>query len=130
MEIGRCEYILTPNMNHKKRGGGTMVKTEELVFGSKEWMEELNAKVNFPQMFTIYYGLHKETNKPILYVEILETKSTEPKNIKYGTIKPSLMMLLSPYRWLIEGVYYIESAEDYLKKLKELGKKWNVGFKN
>lgn len=96
-------------------------------FGSKEWVEEVKRRVKFPQMFVVFYGLHRETNEPILHTVKLDTKSKDPKNIRFGSVsEPTLKMVLSKYNWLIEGVYYIESVDEYLEKMKELGKKWNI----
>jgi len=99
---------------------------EKLVFGSEEWMKELNNRVKFPKMFVIYYGKRRDSDEAILHSVQVDTKSTEPKNIKFGSVSPTLSMALSLYDWLIEGVYQIESAEDYLTKMKELCVEWDV----
>lgn len=101
---------------------------KDLVFGSEEWLSELNKRVKFPKMFVVHYGVHKETGDAVLSPVIVETRSTEPKNIRFNSASPTLTMALSPYKWLIEGIYYIESADGYLAKMKELGSHWNVKF--
>ncbi len=101
---------------------------KELVFGSEEWLAELNDRVTFPQMFTIYLGIHNKTNENMLHAVKIQTKSVKPNNIKYGSVKPTLSMALSPYKWLVEGVYYIESAEEYLDKMRKLCTRWDVNF--
>lgn len=42
----------------------------EVKFGSKEWFEELNSMIQFPEKFTFYYN--KRDN--IIQVALLETK--------------------------------------------------------
>ncbi|BDH60117.1 hypothetical protein MTP04_02470 [Lysinibacillus sp. PLM2] len=102
--------------------------SEDLIFGSDEWFQELNNRVKFPNMFSIYYGSHKETNDNVLQSMIVDTKSDNPRNIKFGSISKTIGMALSPYRWALIDVYYIENASDYYSKLIELGKYWNVNF--
>lgn len=101
---------------------------KELIFGSKEWIEELNNRVQFPSMFAVYYGIHKETNEGILHIMIVRTKSKNPLNVKMNSVKKTLSMSLSPYKWALIDVYYIESVEDYIAKLKELSNCWGVKF--
>jgi hypothetical protein len=103
---------------------------KEIIFGSKEWIEELNKRVKFPQMFAIYYGVHKESNVGTLNAVMLETKSTEPKNLKLGTLSPTLGMVLAPYQWSLINAYYIKDADDYVKSMTKLSEQWNVEFNN
>lgn len=105
-----------------------MNMTKDLVFGSKEWMDELNKRVKFPQMIAVHVGFHKETDKTMLSSMMIETRSTEPKNLRFDSLSPSLVMALSPYKWLIEGVYYFTSADEYLTKMEELRSRWKVEF--
>lgn len=102
--------------------------SESLVFGSKEWLEELNRRVKFPKMFAVHCGFHKETEKTVVSSVIIETKSTEPNNLKLSSTAPTLAMALNPYHWLLEGVYYFKSDEEYLGKMKELQERWSVDF--
>lgn len=101
---------------------------KELVFGSDEWMEELR-KIKFPKMIAVYYGIHQEEDdKKLLYSRIINTKSIKPNNVKLGSISQTLSMILAHYNWLIEGVYYIESSEEYFKKMKKLCEIWKIDF--
>ncbi|HBK6656854.1 TPA: hypothetical protein LND39_003019, partial [Enterococcus faecium] len=56
----------------------------EVEFGSKEWFEELNSMIKFPEKFTFYYN--KRDN--IIQVALLETKG-RLENTRWSMIKPS-----------------------------------------
>ena len=103
---------------------------KELVFGSKEWMEELDKRVGFPKMFSVYYGVHKESKDAALQAIILDTKSTNPKNLKLGSVTPTLGMALSPFKWLLINAFYFNNADEYVNKMLELSKEWDVEFNN
>lgn len=99
---------------------------EKITFGSEKWMEELNKRVSFPQMFVMYYGVDKKTKESYLFSEILNTTSKNPNNVKYGLIRPSLGMSLTSVNWSIIGVYYIETDKEYMEKVKEISDKWKI----
>lgn len=103
---------------------------KEIIFGSEEWIEELNKRVKFPQMFAVYYGVHKESNEGTLNAVMLETKSTEPKNLKLGSMTPTLGMAFAPYQWSLINAYYMKDADDYIKNITKLSEQWNVEFNN
>ena len=100
--------------------------TQELIFGNDEWKEELSARVTFPQMFLIYYGKNKTFGDEIIHVMIHETKSTEPKNLKVGALRPNITMAIAPYTWAFLQASYIQSAEEYIKIVTSLADEWGV----
>lgn len=102
------------------------VVEKELKFGEVEWMEELDKRVNFPSMFAVYYGIDRTTEERYLHVLRINTKSTEPSNIKYGSVLPTLSMVLVDVNWLLEGVYYIESVEEYKQRIEKTATRLGV----
>lgn len=102
------------------------MNVKELTFGSEEWLEELNNRVKFPSYFAIYYGINKETKDKTLQPVLVQTKSKDIQNIRLGSISKTFTMTLTPYKWLLIDVYQINSAEDYLSKMRELANDWDV----
>ena len=101
---------------------------KELKFGSKEWIEELNNRVKFPKMFSVHYGIHKETKEGVLQVVTLDTKSTNPGNLKLSSVTPTIGMALSPFKWTLVNAFYFHNADEYVEKLLKLSKEWDVKF--
>ncbi|BDP92870.1 hypothetical protein [Enterococcus faecium] len=91
----------------------------EVEFGSKEWFEELNAMISFPEKFSFYYN--KKDN--IIQVSVLETKG-KLENTRWSTIKPSALKFHPKDLTAVVAVKEVNDAQEYYEEVKKLKEIW------
>lgn len=91
----------------------------EVEFGSKEWFEELNSMIKFPEKFTFYYN--KRDN--IIQVALLETKG-RLENTRWSMIKPSALRFHPKYLTAVVAVKEVQDSQEYYEVVKNLKDIW------